>query len=120
MFYLAMHSVLVLAQEAGTTEPQGSAFSSLLFIALIVGGGYFLFIRPQRKRVQAMEDIRNSVVVGSEVRTVGGIFGTVVVDDDDVIVLDTGEGGRLRIARRAIAETIGGVTAEDGTQDEAE
>ncbi len=119
MFYLAMQSALVLAQEADATQPEGSALTSLLFIALIVGGGYFLFIRPQRKRVQAMEDVRNSVVIGSEVRTVGGIFGTVVVDDDDVVVIDTGEGSRLRIARRAIAETVGGVTA-DGNEDDAE
>jgi preprotein translocase subunit YajC len=119
VFYLAMQSVLVLAQEAETTEPQGSALTSLLFIALIVGGGYFLFIRPQRKRVQAMEAVRNSVEVGSEVRTVGGIFGTVVVADDEIIVLDTGEGSRLRIARRAIAETIGG-TAEGEAEDAVE
>jgi len=114
VFYLALQSVLVLAQEAETTEPQGSGFTSLLFIALIVGGGYFLFIRPQRKRVQAMEEVRSSVEVGSEIRTVGGIFGTVVVADDEIIVIDTGEGSRLRIARRAIAETIG------GTEDAAE
>jgi preprotein translocase subunit YajC len=119
VFYLAMQSVLILAQEADTTEPQGSAFTSLLFIALIVGGGYFLFIRPQRKRMQAMEEVRNSVEVGSEVRTVGGIFGTVVLADEEIIVLDTGEGSRLRIARRAIAETLGG-SVDDEAEDAAE
>jgi preprotein translocase subunit YajC len=66
-----------------------------------------------------MEAVRNSVEVGSEVRTVGGIFGTVVVADDEIIVLDTGEGSRLRIARRAIAETIGG-TAEGEAEDAVE
>jgi len=113
VFYLAIYNGLLLAQEAESTEPQGSAFASLFMIALIVGGGYFLFIRPQRKRARAMDELRSSIEVGSEVRTVGGIYGSVVELDDEIVILDTGGGGRLRIARRAVAETISSDDSED-------
>lgn len=113
MFYLAIQNGLLLAQEAEAAEPQGSAFASLFMIALIAGGGYFLFIRPQRKRVRAMDDLRSSIDVGSEVRTVGGIYGLVVELDDEVVVIDTGGGGRLRIARRAVAERLNSDDSED-------
>lgn len=108
VLYLAMQSALILAQEAEGGDAQGSGLASLVMIALIVGGGYLLFIRPQRKRMRAMEDLRASVEVGSEIRTVGGIYGTVLEMDDEVVVLDIGGGGRLRIARRAVAEKVGG------------
>lgn len=108
MIHLAMQSALILAQEAEGGDPQGSGLASLVMIALIIGGGYFLFIRPQRKRMRAMEELRSSIEIGSEIRTVGGIYGTVLEMDDEIVVLDIGGGGRLRIARRAVADTVGG------------
>ena len=117
VFYVAMSNGLLLAQEAETSEPAGSAFASLFMIALIIGGGYFLFIRPQRRRMRAMEDLRSSIDVGSEVRTVGGIYGTVVEMDDETVILDTGEGGRLKLARRAVAEKL---NADELDRDDSE
>ena len=113
MFYLAIHNALLLATDAEATDTQGNPLGTLLFFALIAGGGYFLFIRPQRKRMRAIEELRSSIEVGSEVRTVGGIFGTVLELDDEIVLLDTGNGGRLRIARRAVADKIGSDASED-------
>jgi len=120
VLYLAIQSGLILATDAESTDPQGSGIASLIMIGLIIGGGYFLFIRPQRRRVRAVEDLRKSIEVGSEIRTVGGIYGTVIEMDDEIVVLDTGGGGRLRVARRAVAETIGGDTAGDDAEDDSE
>jgi preprotein translocase subunit YajC len=105
VLHLAIQSGLILAQESEGTQT-GSGYASLIMIALIVGGGYLLFIRPQRRRAREMEALRSSIVVGSEVRTVGGIYGTVLELDDETVVLDTGGGGRLRLARRAVAEKL--------------
>ena len=104
MLHLAIQSGLILAQESDGGQ-SGSGYASLIMIALIVGGGYLLFIRPQRRRAREMENLRNSIVIGSEVRTVGGIYGTVLELDDEIVVLDTG-GGTLRLARRAVAEKL--------------
>lgn len=106
MLHLAIQSGLILAQESEAAQSDGSGYASLIMIALIVGGGYLLFIRPQRKRARAMEDLRSSIEIGSEVRTVGGIYGTVLEMDEEVVVLDIGGGGRLRLARRAVAEKV--------------
>ena len=120
VFYVAMSNGLLLAQEAETTEPAGSGFASLFMIALILGGGYFLFIRPQRKRMRAMEDLRSSIEVGSEVRTIGGIYGTVVDMDDEVVILDIGEGNRLKLARRAVAEKLNADVPDRDESEDAE
>jgi preprotein translocase subunit YajC len=118
VFYLAIYDGLFLAQEAESSDPAGSAFGTLFFFALIIGGGYLLFIRPQRRRMKAMEDLRSSIDVGSEVRTVGGIYGTILELDDEVVVLDTGGGGRLRVARRAVAENLSGTEPSYDEDDE--
>ncbi|HEY6634506.1 MAG TPA: preprotein translocase subunit YajC [Acidimicrobiia bacterium] len=91
----------VLAQEA-----QGSALPSLLFLALMVGVFYFLIIRPQRKRSQQQKELAQTLEVGVEVRTIGGIHGTVVSIDEDSVVLKV-EDGQIRFSKRAIGSRVG-------------
>lgn len=95
-----MESV-VLAQE--TT---GSALPSLIFLGLMVGVFYFLIIRPQRKRTRQQQELSQSLGIGDEVRTVGGIHGKVVRLDDDSVVLRIEE-GQVRVSRRAIGARLG-------------
>ncbi len=92
-------SSVVLAQEAA------SPYSSLIFLALMVGVFYFLIIRPQRRRAKAQQELAASIQPGHEVRTIGGIHGTVVSVDEDSVVLKVEE-GRLRVARRAIGSRV--------------
>jgi preprotein translocase subunit YajC len=95
-----VNSVL-FAQEA-----QGSALPSLLFLALMVGVFYFLIIRPQRKRSQQQKQLSESLEIGAEVRTIGGIHGTVVSIDEDSVVLKV-EDGQIRFTKRAIGARVG-------------
>ncbi len=95
-------SFVVFAQESGGFGGTGS----LIFLALMIGVFYFLIIRPQRSRTKKQKDLSESLMVGHEVRTIGGIHGTVVALDDDSVVI-TVEDGRLRISRRAIGSRVG-------------
>ena len=94
-------NLVVFAQQSG-----GSPVFSLLFLAAMVGVFYFLIIRPQRKRTKAQKNLSESLVVGEEIRTIGGIHGTVVSVDDDSILLRVEE-GRIRVSRRAIGARVG-------------
>jgi preprotein translocase subunit YajC len=94
---------VVLAQEAG------SALPSLLFLALMVGVFYFLIIRPQRKRTQKQKELAETLEIGAEVRTIGGIHGVVTTIDDDSVVLKI-EDGQIRVAKRAIGSRVGDET----------
>jgi preprotein translocase subunit YajC len=91
----------VFAQEA-----TGSAVPSLLFLALMVGVFYFLIIRPQRRRSQAQKQIVETLEVGAEVRTIGGIHGVVVSVDDESVVLKV-EDGQIRFSKKAIGARVG-------------
>ncbi len=97
-------SSVVFAQEA-----QGSALPSLLFLALMVGVFYFLIIRPQRRRSAKQKEMSESLEIGAEVRTIGGIHGTVVSMDDDSVVLKV-EDGQIRFSKRAIGTRVGDET----------
>lgn len=58
----------------------------VVFIAIM----YFLLIRPQKKKEKKIQDMRNSLQVGDEIITIGGICGKIVKTKDDSIVIQVG------------------------------
>ncbi len=96
-----MHYV-VLAQESS-----GSPVTSIVFLGLMVAVFWLFIIRPQRRRSKKQKELAGSLMVGQEVKTIGGIHGTVVSLDEDSIVLKV-EDGKIRVTRRAIGSVVGG------------
>lgn len=92
---------VVLAQEAAS-----SPLPSLLFLGLMVVVFWLFIIRPQRQRAKNQQALSESLSPGEEVRTIGGIHGTVVSVDDDSVVLRVEE-GRIRVSRKAIGTRVG-------------
>ena len=65
---------------------------------------YFLMIRPENKRKKEAQNLRDSLTVGDEITTIGGIVGRVVTVKDDSLIIETGaERNRIKIMRWAIS-----------------
>lgn len=96
---LTFASNLIIAQEA---SEGGNALGFLLPLIILGGLFYVLLILPQRRRQKKMEAQRADIEVGDEVRTIGGIIGTVVDEEDDIFIIDIG-GQRIRVVKRAVA-----------------
>lgn len=70
--------------------------SSLLMIVLMFALMYFLMIRPEKKRKQQAENMRNALKKGDSIVTIGGIMGKVVSVSDESFVIETSE-DRVRV-----------------------
>ena len=81
-------------------------YSTLIFIALLVAAFYFLILRPQRKRQQALQQTMNSVSPGSRVMLGSGLFGTVVSVGPRQIVLEISPGAELTVLKQAISKIV--------------
>ena len=57
-------------------------YQTLILIALMVVAFYFLIMRPQRKRQQAIQKTMNELTPGTRVLLNSGIFGTVLAISD--------------------------------------
>lgn len=98
---VALAANLIIAQESSG----GNALGFLLPLLILGGLFYVLLILPQRRRAKKMDELRSETSIGDEVRTIGGIFGTVVNEDEDTFTIDIG-GQTMRVLKRAIAERI--------------
>lgn len=78
----------------------------LVPMILIFAMMYFVMIRPQQKRQKELKAMLDSLGVGDEVVTTGGVHGVVKAQTDRVVTLQVDEGVRLRFERAAIAQLL--------------
>ncbi len=85
------------------------------WFVLLAVGFFFLIVRPQRRQVAAHRALVESLGVGDEVITAGGVYGTIRALRDDVIELEVADGVVIRLARAAIARPARSMdTTNDG------
>ena len=92
------------------------AVASLLPLVLIFVVFYFLMIRPQQKRVKALQESVQSVKKGDTVVTAGGLIGKVTKVDETEVELELGPQVKVRAVKHTLAEVRplgGGKPAND-------
>ena len=101
---------------AAPTEPTaGSWITTIGMIVVLFAVFYFLGIRPQKKQEKEVNAMRNSLQVGDEITTIGGIIGKVISIKEETVMIETGhDRTKIRILRTAIRSID--VRAEDAEQ----
>ena len=100
--------VKVSGSGSSSSETQPSWFSkygSLIILGVVVVAMILFMIIPQRKQKKKVEEMMNSLQVGSTITTIGGIVGSVVALTDNTVTIETGMGGEKRtmeLVRQAI------------------
>ena len=98
---------LAFAQEtqaaAGAAQTQASPLMSLMPIALIFVIFYFLLIRPQKKQQQQHAKMVSELKKNDEVVTSGGMYGTIVNIQDDIVTLRVDDNTRVKMQRSSIS-----------------
>ena len=91
----------------------GGSFTPLLLIVLLFGVMYFMMIRPQQKRRREAQAMQAALGPGDDIVTIGGLHGTVVTVDDDVVTLEIQPGVHARYARPAIVRVLSSAAAAE-------
>ena len=94
MMKLLLADTTVAASASGTGAAGKAGvmgyLTTFLPLILIVVLMYFMLIRPQKKKQKEEKQMRDSLRVGDELTTIGGVCGRVVSIKDDTITIETG------------------------------
>ena len=105
----------VLDETTGSGSTATPWWTNVLMIGslVLVAVFFYLFIiRPQKKQEKEANNMRNSLSVGDEITTIGGIIGKVVSIKEETCVIETAhERTKIRILKSAISRVD--VKAED-------
>ena len=84
----------------------------ILMIVAMIAVFYFVVIRPQKKQEKEQNNMRNSLQVGDEITTIGGIIGKIVsIKEETCVIETTHERTKIRILKSAVSRVD--VKAED-------
>ena len=85
---------------------------SIIMMVVLIAVFYFLMIRPENKRKKQAQAMRDSLTVGDEITTIGGIIGTICAVKENTIVIETGaDRVRIEFTKWAVS-TKGAQTSE--------
>ena len=117
-----MYNWMLLASEASAATSSadvgaaGQAFGWMQIAMLVVVFAlmYFIMIRPQNKKRKEEQKMRDSIRVGDEIVTIGGICGRVVNVKEDTLIIETGaDRNKMSVKKWALQECL---TVHDTTE----
>ena len=79
--------------------------TTLIVFILIIVFFYFVLIRPQKKQERAAAEMRNSLEIGDEIVTIGGIVGQVIaIKSETITIVTSKDRTKIRFVKSAIRE----------------
>ena len=96
----------ILAAAAAAPAAKSSSSSSLLLIILVFAVLMIFMFRSQRRRKQQAQNTQSQIMNGTRIRTVHGIYGTVVDSDDRNVMVEVAPGVKIKMLRQAIGAVV--------------
>lgn len=82
---------------SGTAGGTASMISIILVYAVVIGGFWFLLMRPQKKEQKRIQLMLSELAVGDTVLTSSGFYGVVIDIQDQDVVVEFGNNKNCRI-----------------------
>ena len=104
-----MNYLLAMTSQtaANSNTAAGSSGMVMILFMVFVIAYFAVIMRKDKKKQQDEQSMRESVKVGDEVLTIGGVVGRVVTVREDSIDIETGADRiKIRFTKQAIAKNI--------------
>lgn len=90
------------AAPAAAPGGGGTGYESILMLVAMGAIFYFLLIRPQSKRAKAHKELVESLAIGDQVVTAGGVHGKIVALQESVVTVEIAAGVKVKFNRASI------------------
>lgn len=100
------------AGAAGSSSDMGAMISTFLPLILVFVAFYVLMLRPQQRRVKALQQSIANLKKNDQVITSGGILGKVTKVEDQYVELEVAPTVKIKVVRSTIGEVISPTSAK--------
>ena len=105
-FWLNLFIGTVAAQDAGAPASQPGLTSALFLPVMLIVVFYFLLIRPQQKKQKDHKAMVDTLGVGTEIVTGGGVLGRVTEVGDQFLTVEVAKGVNIKVQRHSISAVL--------------
>jgi len=92
-----------VASDGGSATSSLASFVPMLLILVVF---YFLLLRPQMKKQKELNNMVTSLKNGDKVVAAGGIVGTIVKIEDDLVHLEISKDNVIKVLKQSVADKI--------------
>ena len=87
----------------GEANPLGSLTMVIMIVIMIVVF-YFFGIRPQKKQEKETKQMRDSLAIGDEIVTIGGIVGIITnITEETITIISSRDRTRIQLLKTAVS-----------------
>ncbi len=97
-----MNSLIHTAQAQGGAPANSGGFELLIMVAVFFLIMYFVVIRPQNKRNKSHKELIESLTVGDEVTTVGGILGRIASVGENFVDIEVHNNVKIKVQKQSV------------------
>ncbi len=94
------------AMASNPNAQQGNPYSGIIMLVIMFAIFYFLLIRPQQKRAKEHRQLIESLKVGDQVVTAGGIHGKIAAVQESVVMVEVATGVKVKLNRSSIVSVV--------------
>ena len=104
----ATTTTTTVADTATTLAPHhtGGVTSTILMLVVFIIVFYFLLIRPQTKRAKEHKRLMDSLSIGDEVVTAGGILGRITKLRDNYVSVAVANGIEITVQKASVVNIL--------------
>jgi len=109
--------------DATTSTPANGVgmWGTVIMIVLMFAVFYFFAIRPQKKQEKETQAMRNSLSIGDEIVTIGGIVGIITnITDETITIISSRDRTRIQFLKSAVSRIQVAANASEGSEDKNE
>ncbi|MEG2638189.1 MAG: preprotein translocase subunit YajC [Clostridiales bacterium] len=98
--------MVTLGQKGVNLLMSNSVVWTVVYFVAILAIIYFLLIRPQKQRTKKQSEMINSLSLGVEVVSIGGIHGEVTRIKDDTIWMKVSNNVEIELEKSAVGRVV--------------
>ncbi len=109
--------------DSTATSPAGGfgSWGSIILIVIMFAVFYFFAIRPQKKQEKETQQMRDSLSIGDEIVTIGGIVGIITnITDETITIISSRDRTRIQFVKSAVSRVQVSANAPEGEEEKKE
>ena len=91
---------------AQTAQQQGGGWSFLFMMAAFFVIFYFLLIRPQQKQAREHREMIESLKVGEEIVTTGGVLGRIKKIGNEFLTVEIARDIEIKVQKNSVSQEV--------------
>ena len=99
-----------------STTPAGGfgAWGTIIMIVVMFAAFYFFAIRPQKKQEKETQSMRDSLSIGDEIVTIGGIVGIITnITEETITIISSRDRTRIQFLKSAVSRVQVAANSEE-------